>query len=346
MSKRCLVIAAGAWLAACPLSGAPLDRIKKIDGRTVPGRVMQMSHLEVIVELHGAQTPIPVNKIASISYDDEPAQLKSVRTSVSEGRYNDALAALAKIDVTNVTRREILQDIQFYKALCAAKRALGGVGTIQDAGRMMIAFERANTGSYHYLEACEIVGDLLVAMQKYSHAEGYYDRIANTPWDDYKMRAWVKKGRALLAQPGKANRALAEFEKVLQSQATGKLVEAQKMAATLGKARCLVATGQGPTALKMINNVIANADPEQVGLHARAYNALGTSLRKAGRDKDALLAFLHVDILYNRLPDAHAEALYNLVHLLRKLQKPDRALRSRQLLKSQYGNTSWAKREG
>ena len=65
----------------------------------------------------------------------------------------------------------------------------------------------------------------------------------------------------------------------------------------------------------MIEQMIQDTDPEQKELQARAYNALGDCYERAGRTKDALLAFLHVDVLYSTVPDAHAEALSHLVKL-------------------------------
>ena len=61
---------------------------------------------------------------------------------------------------------------------------------------------------------------------------------------------------------------------------------------------------------------------------ARAYNVLGTAQRQAGRTKEALLAFLHVDILYSSVPHAHAEALANLADLWQQLHRSDRAQRA------------------
>ena len=91
------------------------------------------------------------------------------------------------------------QDVEFYKALCSAKLALGGSMKIVDAGRMVKSFADANPKSYHYLEASETVGDLLVALGQYPQAAEYYARLENAPWPDYKMRAGVASGRALLS---------------------------------------------------------------------------------------------------------------------------------------------------
>ena len=75
----------------------------------------------------------------------------------------------------------------------------------------------------------------------------------------------------------------------------------------------------------MIEKIIQDADPQQRELHARAYNALGTCYEKAKQNKEALLAFLHVDVLYNTVPEAHAEALSHLVPLWHELGQDDRS---------------------
>ena len=98
--------------------------------------------------------------------------------------------------------------------------------------------------------------------------------------------------------------------------------------------------------IKAVDEILAKADPEDVELHARAYNTKGTALRKTGRTKEALLAFLHVDVLYFAVPEAHAEALANLAELWNELNRTERAMRARDLLESQYANSPWARQGG
>ena len=93
----------------------------------------------------------------------------------------------------------------------------------------------------------------------------------------------------------------------------------------------------------MVEQVIKDADPEQKELHARAYNALGSCYQRAGQAKDALLAYLHVDVLYSSVPDAHAEALANLATLWRSIGQESRAREARQVLEQRYANSKWAK---
>jgi hypothetical protein len=83
-----------------------------------------------------------------------------------------------------------------------------------------------------------------------------------------------------------------------------------------------------------------------VPLMARAYNVLGLAHRQAGRTKEALLAFLHTDVLYSSQPDTHAEALANLVDLWEQVHKTERANAARKTLEEQYKDSPWAKKGG
>ena len=343
MNRRCLVLAAGVWLAAGGASWA-LDMITTAKERVpLRGDIKAMSPFEVELQIGRLTKKVAVNEIVSISYDNEPAALKTARIALLAGRYEDALASLEKVKADEQKRLEIKQDIEFYTALCRAELALGGRGEIVAAGKPMAAFVATHTGNYHWLKANEVVGDLLVANGQYDRAETYYDLVrAKAPWPDHKMRAGVAVGRARLAQ-NKTAEALQSFESVLKMDTAGELAESQRLAATIGKARCQIANKQYEEAIKSVNGVIAKVDREQIELSARAYNALGTGLKKSNRTKEALFAFLHVDVLYFTVPETHAEALANLAELWEKVGKAGRAARARRRLEEQYKNSPWAK---
>ena len=55
------------------------------------------------------------------------------------------------------------------------------------------------------------------------------------------------------------------------------------------------------------------------------------------------MAFLHVDVLYSTVPEAHAEALSHLVPLWQATGQADRARESRELLQQKYSRSKWAK---
>ncbi len=318
-----------------------VDNIKLLGGKTVSGEITSTTGQEVTIKSRGADKKVPVNQIVSVSLDGSPSPLTLARMAANNGRYEDALKALAKIKPEEVKRDLVKQDIDFYKAYCTAQLALAGSGEVKVAGQMLNLFARANKNSYHWLKANEVLGDLLVASKKFAAAASFYDKLAKTPWPDYQMKAQVAIGRARLAE-GKSDEAMKAFDSVLASKDTSVAAEAQKLFARLGKALCLAQQNKPDEAVKLVDEIIVAAGPEQTRLLARAYNAKGTALRKAGKANDALLAFLHVDVLYFSSPEDHAEALANLAQLWGEVHKPQRALQAKQILKQRYKNSRWA----
>ncbi len=337
MYKRRAILAMALGLAASAVARG--DNIQKIEGQAM-GDVVAMTRHEVTVEQSGRRTAVPVNEIEVIRYTGEPALLSSARTAIDAGRYEDAVASLERIKAAEIERPEIRQDVQFYTALAKARIALASsdLKAVSEAGSLMAEFVSSNSNNYHYLEACELVGDMLVVAGKSALAQKYYGQLAEAPWPDFKMRADVALGRAFLAE-GKPQDALASFEAALAVDAQGKSADQHRLAATLGKARCLAEAGRSDEAVKLLQGVIAKAHPEDVQLHARAYNALGLAHEKAGRTQDALLAYLHVTELYFAAPKQHIEALEKLVELWPRVQKPERADQAARILRERYNRS-------
>jgi tetratricopeptide (TPR) repeat protein len=328
------------WFALSSPQFAAADKVKVIDGKQSSGRLAENTPTELMIELGATKKRFAVNMIETVSFEAEPSDLTQARNAVRAGRYEDALALLEKIAVGSLNRDEIVQDVEFFKALAAARLALAGSGSKADAGKKLLAFEKAHKTSFHYFETCEALGDLLAALNKFDQAESFYAKLGSAPWPDYKMRAGVLAGRALVGQKEYV-RALARFEEVLATEATGKEADRQKLAATLGKAAALVGSGKSDEAIKSVEAIIAKADPENVELNARAYNILGNAYRGVGKKKEALLAFLHVDLLYSKFPDQHAEALANLATLWIEVDKADRAAQARSVLNEKYPDSVW-----
>lgn len=319
-----------------------LDSIKLKSGKTVSGEITDMTATEVSVKSLNKTSAVAVNQIAAITFDGAPNSLNLARLSVQNGRYEDALKTLEKIKPEEMSRDYVRQEVDFYKALCAARLALAGSGEIQAAGKLMNDFVKANPRNYRWLEANELVGDLLVANKSYGAAADYYGKLAAAPWPDYRMKAQTAVAQVKLAE-GKVQEAEKIFDEVLATDAAGKDAETQKLFARIGKARCLAEAKKTDEAQKMLQEIILASDPEDGSLMSRAYNALGTTLRKAGKPNDALLAFLHVDVLYFSSPEEHAEALANLAELWNEVHKPERAIQARQTLRERYGNSRWGK---
>jgi len=343
------VLPAFAIVATALTAVAPalaLDQIQTGRG-TLSGTIRDMNPREVSLERTGGKTePVAVNEILFIRFDGEPAQMNLVRSAAVNGRYEDALRDLDKIeaDGAKIDRPELQQDLEFYRAYAAAQMALAGAAELGKAGGQMRDFAQKYPDNYHFYETSQVLGDILVALGKPDDALTYYAKLAEAPWPDYKMRAAVARGRTLAAQ-NKFAEAEAEFAAAasIAGSASGPLVEAQKASATLGLAECQAENGKTDEAIKLVEDIIISADPEAAELHARAYNTLGRCYTSAKRDKDALMASLRVDLLYYTVPQAHAEALHHLAGLWEAVGKPENALAARETLQQRYANSPWNK---
>lgn len=328
---------AAVLLAVFVSSASGLDQIKTSKAN-MAGTIEVMGKFEVKFKRIGDKVEsIPVNDIESIRFDSEPIKLNLIRGAVQGGRYDDAIKDLNEMANQSIEREATRQDIQYFKALAMARQALAGGGDLTAAETAMSAFIKANPENYHYIDASELAGDLLVANNKHALAQQYYGYLEQAPWPDVKMRGGVAKGRALLAEK-KYPEALTAYDGVLTLAEGGKgdAVELQKQAAAIGKAACLAETGKHVEGIALLEDVINKADAERADLHAAAYNALGKCQRKAGNAKAALLAYLHTDVLYNTIPAAHAEALANLVELWKEVGNNDRSAQAEVVLNERY----------
>ena len=91
----------------------------------------------------------------------------------------------------------------------------------------------------------------------------------------------------------------------------------------------------------LLHEVIQATPPEDAAGQAPAYNTLGDCLRAANRPKDALLAYLHTDLLYSKDKEEHPRALHQIALLFRQLKQDGRADEFAQRLKTEYPRSRW-----
>lgn len=327
-------------------SARAIDQVQTAKG-PLSGTLREMNPRELSLERTGGKVEqIPVNEVQYVRFDGEPPQMNLVRNAVLNGRYEEALRDLEKVtaEAASIKREELKQDIEFYRAYTAAHLALGGTGEIATAGRQLLEFAQKYPNNYRFYESSQMLGDLLAAIGRYDDALAQYAHVGEAPWPDYKMRAAVARGRAY-AKQDKYREAEQEYAAATEiaKNATGPLVDAQRASATLGLAECQAKNGKVEEAIHLVNEIIAAADPEMAELHARAYNTLGSCYLAADRNKEALLAFLHVDVLYFTVPQAHAESLHHLAQLWQTVGKSDRAAAAKETLQQRYANSPWNK---
>ncbi len=337
------------WLAAaCVLlfstsvAIAEDDQIFLRRGGVVVGTVSAMSPTEVTMQVGEQSKKVSVAEIRLVSFADEPTELREARSRAVGGKYSRAQQDLQRVTDINEASVNIRSDLSFYRALVDARVALTSGGDKALASKAMLDFVRSAPTSYHFFEAAEVLGDLAVAQGEYASAVRYYGSIANkAPWPEYKMRASLLEARALVDQ-GKIAEAKAKYDTVIGE--SSRTVEAKrlKVFAAIGLARCAAEAGDPAQGVQAIQKIIQDHESSDTELFGRAYNVLGDCHRVAKQPKDALMAYLHVDVLFYAEPEIHAESLHWIAQLWDQAGKSDRAAAARNLLVSRYGGSRWS----
>ena len=330
--------------SALAMAQGGFDVVTLYEGSPKRGAIVEMSKDKIGLEVSNVVTHVDVGDVKRVTFADAPALLTSAQASIASGQLEDAVEKLRKIDKADIQRNIVADEVDFYLAYCQAKMALAGSGDKNAAVTAMRTFAD-NSGTYHYYEANEMTGDLALAVRRPDVASVFYKNVSNAPWPEFKVKAAVLEGNALLAQE-KYTEAGAKYQMVITANLNTPLASRQKEFAALGKAKCLGNLNKATEGIKLCENIIANSDSRDGELFSRAYNALGACHLAAGKEKDALLAYLHVDLLFYQDPSQHAEALYHLIDLWKTENEADRALKSRSLLKSRYPGSVWASKAG
>ena len=327
------------------LSAQVADQVYLGKGAPVRGVITKMSAAEITVTINTVDRKYAVNEIQRVSLADASAGLQMALSAIRSSRIEEAKTELDKIDAGAIKNKYVKQEVLFSQAYCAARLALLGQFDIGKAGGLLKAFVDGHKDSYHYYEAQQLFGDLAVTNGSYAIAAEAYATIRQAPWPEYKLRGSVLQANALIGS-GQFPKALTSYEAVLKVRPSTPEGRQQHTLAQVGKAHCLAETGKATEGVAMIREVLKNNDPkEQPQLFGRAYNVLGACYRKDNKPQDALLAYLHTDLLFYSEPQVHAESLYYLSQLWASVKKTDRANRARGLLRQRYASSVWANKE-
>ena len=321
------------------------DQVYLQKGPGISGKIAGTTSTQVGIASKGKNRTLSVNEIRLITFGDEPQELRQGRARAVGGKYDMALADLKRANPAAIDREIVKRDLQFYLAVCEGRLALSTGGDKAKAATNMMAFVKAAPKSHHFFDAARLLGDLAVGQGDYAGAVKFYGAIASkAPWPDYKMSALLAEAQALVSK-GDFPSAEKKFDAVAAANADTPEAKRQVTLAQIGKARCLAETGSAEEGVKRIEKIILENEPIDPLLFGRAYNAQGDCLQKAGKPKEALMAYLHVDVLFYSEPEIHAESLYHLSQLWLTAKKPDRAAAAKTLLERRYAGSMWSKKE-
>ena len=346
--RRWFRVGVGSWSAglAVFLVGVVLaDEVTLIPGSTykeagtsgkVRGTIQSETATDVVVKLGATTYNVPTDQILSVRYDGQPASMVLAETNEASGQVEKAADLYKKAAIEAGGKPLIEQAAKYKQAALIAENALGDPSKATEAVALLEAFVKAYPSGRSTGHALENLARLQMQKKDYAAVEQTIASIAKLPHG--ADRAAVLRAR-ISANQGKYAEAIADLDKLIKSSADG---TARKRDAQLAHAECLAGLKKYPEAETEVRGVIKTLPPEDVASQSIAYNTLGDCLRSAGRPKDALLAYLHTDVLYAKDKEQHPRALFQIEQIWRQLKRDDRADEVRAKLKQDYPLSPWA----
>ena len=322
------------------VASAQTDSLQLKSGKLLRGRVVDTDKTKLSFQTRNGTSEVRIDDIKLLTFYGQPNELQRARNHLANGRYGDCLKEIGKID-EEITIALVKAEIEFYRVAAMANDALShGSTTRRTAVTEVTKFVSDYPKSIHFMEMTDLYGRLAMESGEFSNAESAFQQMANVEIPKIKIDGLIGLGRSQLAQ-GKYRDAANNLALVQRVDSNDDVVRTAKLMARCLQARVLAADNKPAEAIKQLQDLIKREDADNGPLFAAAYNALGFSQMKAGDSKQALMAYLHTNLLYHTESEMDAEALFNLASIWSSQNETDRANRARQSLKTKYRNSYW-----
>jgi len=316
------------------------------DGATLRGRFTKLSkNLVVLERSNGVKEEFTPDDIRDLRFDREPTSLQRVRTNIRSGAFATALESLETIraDYSGGDRR-VVTELEFLTAQCQAGLAQTDPESVATGIASLTAFRAAHSNDFRSIQANLLLAKLLID-QDTDRAVRLLKQVQQSGVTGFELQAGVSLGNILLKN-GNTKDALTAYDDVVKRSKGNPAAITSYYDGQIGRAECLRIHEQSDHAVESLEQLIAEVPDDQQATLARAWNQVGDCERSAGNDKAALMAYLHVDVLYAAAAAEHAESLYWLADLWETAGHPERSADAKTRLQTQYANSKWARQSG
>ena len=317
---------------------------KKSDGKKVNGTISAMSKNELTLKKPQGEETVAANDIAAIEWEGGGPDLKLGFSDENGGRYEGAIQRFTKAKTDAKSPSDFLKgEYDYALARVLAKQALADPDKREQAIQKLQAVEKAYPDHVRFYDSVLLLSQIQLAAKDFNGARTTLEILKKAPWSDVILAAKIAEARVLMGE-GKVDEAIAAFEAAAASATDSPADAARKYEAMLGHARGLIMQTKFDDALKILDVVTEKGPVEDSAVQAEAYVLQGQALLGLGKIKEAALAYLHVDILFPREAGFHAESLYQMSHLWKLVQHPDRSAEAAGKLVQIYPNSEWRKK--
>jgi hypothetical protein len=352
--KRLLAIGCLAW--AVTLTGSLpawgqdsvtyYNRAQKKEA-TVSGSIMVETPGKIVIRpTSGAakEIEISVTDIREVVYNLPPVLKNDYRIAANRegGAEKDAKAsqrkqhlaeALAKYQdlLAKATAEPAKRHFEFKIAKILAQQAADDPAQVDAALENLKKFKTEHPDAWQISACTDLLARLLMEKKDWEGAQRAYQDLEKTPNlpPELRQEANLKVAQVLV----KAKKYPEAEQRLLEASKTIPAAGPERIRLQMALAECQAASGKANEAVKQLEAVLPQiTDPE---MKAQAYNSLGSCQEAAQRPKDALYAYLWVDVVYSQNRQEHAKAVYHLAKLFKEIKDDKRAEEYRnKLLKS------------
>jgi hypothetical protein len=331
--------------AAAPRAIAVDQVTRRSDNVTLRGKFTSMNTQAITIKLtSGREEVVSVADIKTLRFDQEPSLLAQAQSNERSGALAAALKKYRQVqsDYSGDDKR-LITDVAFLIARTQVRLSLEDPEARKAARQAMQQFRAANQKNFRYLEATLLEAAAAASAEDSANARTLLKEVQGGTVKGYQLQAGVQLGQLLLAD-GESAEALAAFNKVVtQSEGDSNAVGAH-WSGLLGRALCQQQQGNFADAVATVESVIQTAAVGNTDILAEAWVQKGDCLRKTNEPRAALMAYLHVDVLYRSEPSQHAQSLFRLSALWGPAGHQDRADDAAARLTARYPNSEWAKK--
>ena len=318
------------------VTGAKFEQA--IGGR-VRGQVQSESPTEVVVQLGANTTKVPTELIQSIRYDGQSASFALGEARESAGQLAEAAELFKKAAAESAGKPYPLQAALFREAEVLTDLAPSS----PTASRTPRTSSRSSCEPTRRAATPSGRGP---AWRAFSWPPAISRRRGRHRRAGQASQGRRARGGAAHQAPGQAEQAQGSDRRARQADRRFPKGSERLRAAQLAKAESLAGLKEFTKAETLLREVIKATPPEDAAGQAPAYNTLGDCLRAANRPKDALLAYLHTDLLYSKDKEEHPRALHQISLIFRQLKQDGRADEFAQPLENRIPSQPLGNRQG
>jgi tetratricopeptide (TPR) repeat protein len=317
------------------------DVIDRRGSATLRGDVTEISRTEIVLKGRNNQKEyrIAANDIERVRWQGEQPQLTQVRVEERNGQFDKAIAGY-EAALKESTNNHLTTDLEFLIARVTATRALAEEENYDEAIKRLEKFRTTHGDSFRYFDSLKLLARLYMAKPDVEKANATMKLLLEAPWNDFKMEADILQAQVALAH-GQVDAALVPLDNVLRVKPATPAEWSRRYEALLIKATCLQKQNKYQEAIDVLTGILDEAADDDTKTLAETCVRLGDCYQAAGRTKEAILAYLRVDILFPKEKAHHAESLYYLSRLFAQDGKFDKAADAQARLQQSYPRSTW-----